>query len=374
MENPKIRILNTFKGKKIENIVFSPRIYYWYNENKMFYKEKQKQYYKASIPQKYMGKSQHEIYQILNASPRYIFETYYIQLFETKINPDAGIKITHKRGKEREEVIKTYSTPLGNLQSITKNFHIQEYPVKSLEDLEIMKFILDNSRFSFNNDKYQKAEEIMGNIGVISEYVPRSPYMTLIVDYMGFFKTILYLKKYQSEIEDFMQHIDIWNDQVFNAVNSSPLKIVNFGENIDANLSPPHYFEKYLMPYYQKRVKEIHRNGKLCHIHMDGSLKDLLPYFNNLPFDGLEALTAYPQGDVSLEEIKENIGSKIILDGIPSILFLDEYSNDFVLEYTKKVLDLFSPNLILGVSDEFPPNGNIKKLELIAKLVEKYSI
>ena len=106
---------------------------------------------------------------------------------------------------------------------------------------------------------------------------------------------------------------------------------------------------------------------------MDGSLKDLLPYFSNLPFDGLEALTPQPQGDVSLEELKDAIGDKIFLDGIPSILFLPEYSNNYVLEYTYKVLNLFSPNLILGVSDELPPNGDICKVEMIAKIIKNFT-
>jgi hypothetical protein len=119
-------------------------------------------------------------------------------------------------------------------------------------------------------------------------------------------------------------------------------------------------------------VKELHKAGKYCHIHMDGSLKDLLPYLSDLPFDGLEALTPKPQGDVSLEELKDAIGNKIFLDGIPSILFLPQYSNDYVREYTQKVLEMFSPNLILGVSDELSPNGDIRKIEMIAEIVKKF--
>jgi hypothetical protein len=105
---------------------------------------------------------------------------------------------------------------------------------------------------------------------------------------------------------------------------------------------------------------------------MDGSLKDLLPYFKELPFDGLEALTAHPQGDVTLEEIKNAIGEKVYLDGIPSILFLPQYTNEYVKKYTQKVLDLFSPNLILGVSDELSPNGDIRKIEMISEIVQDF--
>ena len=162
------------------------------------------------------------------------------------------------------------------------------------------------------------------------------------------------------------------DNKVYDEINNSPVKIINLGENIDANLSPPHYFEKYLIPYYERRVKQIHRAGKYCHIHMDGSLKDLLPYLEHLPFDGYEALTPHPQGDVSLEEIKEAIGNKILLDGIPSVLFLQEYSLDYLKNYFNQVIDLFYPNLILGISDELSPNGDIKKIEYLAEEVKNY--
>jgi hypothetical protein len=196
--------------------------------------------------------------------------------------------------------------------------------------------------------------------------------MSLVTEYMGFAGTIINLKRYPNEMEDLMNFMDEAQDEMFKTLCNSPLKILNFGENIDCNLSPPRYFEKYLIPYYEKRVKQFHRVGKYCHIHMDGSLKTLLPYLEDLPFDGLEALTAYPQGDVTLEELKNSIGNKILLDGVPSVLFLPQYSFKYVKDYTHKVLELFSPNLILGVSDELPPNADFRKLEMIANIMKRY--
>ena len=76
----------------------------------------------------------------------------------------------------------------------------------------------------------------------------------------------------------------------------------------------------------------------------------------------------------SVEEIKDAIGNKILLDGIPSILFLSEYSNDYLKEYTQKVLELFSPHLILGVSDELSPNGDIRKIEKIIEIVNNFNL
>jgi hypothetical protein len=237
-----------------------------------------------------------------------------------------------------------------------------------------MQYILKNTKFSFSRKNFELADKQFEHTCVTSTYISKSPYQKLITEYMGFTKTILFLKRYPSQMENFMMFLEEWDDQMYDQISNSPLKVVNFGENIDSNLSPPHYFEKYLIPYYEKRVNQLHRAGKYCHIHIDGSLRDILPYFEYLPFDGLEALTPKPQGDVSMDEIKDAIGKKILLDGIPSILFLPEYSGNYLIEYTKNVLELFSPNLILGVSDELSPNGDIRKIEKISEIVKNFNL
>jgi uroporphyrinogen-III decarboxylase len=371
------RFLNTFRKKKIDKVVFSPRLYYWYLGNRLYKKGKKGKGLKPRIPERFLGKSQIEIYRNLNASPRYSEETLYLPLIDTKINTEANIEITTQKGHKKDETITKYKTPLGNLTETVSvggglGGHYTEFPVKTVENMKIMRYILENSEVRFLENNYLKAEEQLGDLGVVSTYLYSSPYQRLVKTTMGFVRTTVFLKRKPDEMEKFMSFLEEWDDNMYDIIVNSPLKIINFGENIDANLSPPPQFEKYLIPYYEKRVKQLHKAGKFCHIHMDGSLKDLLPYLADLPFDGLEALTAKPQGDVSLEELKASIGDKILLDGIPSILFLPEYSNEYLREYTQKVLEIFSPNLILGVSDELSPNGQITKVEMIADIAKNF--
>lgn len=370
-------LLKTFAHKPINRIVYSPRIYYWYLGNHLFKKHGVKKYLKTEITERFLGKSQLEIYDLLNAAPRYTEESLYLPLFATKLNTDAKIEILNQRGSKEGETITIYKTPLGTLSQTTAlggglGVHYTEFPVKTIEDLKIMRYIMENTECLFLKDNFEKAEEILGDRGVASTYLYSSPYQRLIKTTIGFTRTTILLKRKPNELEEFMLFLEQWDDKMYDEVVKSPLKIINFGENIDANLSPPPTFEKYLMPYYQKRVKQLKREGIFCHIHIDGSFKDLLPFFEELPFNGLEALTPEPQGDVTLEEMSNYIGEKILLDGIPSILFLPQYSDNYIEEYAMRVLELFSPNLILGVSDELSPNGNICKLEKIRDIVNKY--
>lgn len=373
----KQEILKTFSKQKSHKIVFSPRLYYWYFGNKIY--SKRKKNYSKIIPNQYFGKTQLDIYKKLEISPRYSEETLYLPLYDLIINPLAHIKVSQVPGSKIGETITIQKTPYGKLKKVEAiggglGGHITEYPIKTLEDIKSMSYILKNTSFSFSKKNYELADSQFGDICVTSTYLSKSPYQKLITEYMGFTRTILFLKKFTSQIENFMTLLEDWDDQMYSQISDSPLQIVNFGENIDSNLSPPHYFEKYLMPYYEKRVKQLHQAGIYCHIHIDGSLRDLLPYLDQLPFDGLEALTAKPQGDVSLEEIKDSLGNKILLDGIPSILFLPEYSDKYLIEYTQNVLEQFFPNLILGVSDELSPNGDIRKIEKISEIIKNFNL
>ncbi len=368
------RVLNTFAHKKIDRLVFSPRLYYFYNGNKLYLRPHSDKKCHARIPPQYLGKSQRKIYDYLGASPRYVLESYYIPFLWKRLELKSGVKIRRLNGSKKGEKITYYKTPVGNMKKVTHGGHLTEYPIKSLDDIKVMEYVLSHSKFEFSYSLYKFSERMVGERGVVASYFYRSPYMRLITEYMGFSNTIIFLRRYQSEMENFMNFISEWDDSMYDILAKSPIKILNFGENIDANLSSPRYFEKYLMPYYEKRVKQFHRAGKFCHIHMDGSLKPLLPYLGQLPFDGLEALTPDPQGDVSLEELQDAIGSKIYLDGLPSILFLPEYSMKYVRDYAQKLMEMFSPNLIVGISDELSPNGDIRKVEIVGKIVKKFEL
>lgn len=72
--------------------------------------------------------------------------------------------------------------------------------------------------------------------------------------------------------------------------------------------------------------------------------------------------------------MKEALGDKILMDGIPVILFTSQYSYKDLERFTTKVLDVFSPNLILGVSDEVPPTADIENVKFVSELVRDFGV
>ncbi|HRZ84426.1 MAG TPA: hypothetical protein P5069_18385, partial [Candidatus Hydrogenedentes bacterium] len=93
------------------------------------------------------------------------------------------------------------------------------------------------------------------------------------------------------------------------------------------------------------------------------SFHSLLPFFARLPFDGIEALTPVPQGDATLEEIREHLGDKVLLDGIPAVFFLPEFPMERLQECVERLVALFAPRLVLGISDELPMGAGPEAVE-----------
>jgi len=388
--NTRKLILNKFKGEANNQIVWQPRIYYWYYGNGLMNKTpkgyKDESFLQSmredtdsvknpDVPERYKKKTMLEIYDNLGASPRYPQEVLGVQLFKGLRLPDPSacdqlkteVELDSKNGQRKI----TYKTPAGNLTKVESGY-IKEYPVKNIEDIEIMEYIIQHTEVEFDQKAFELADEVFGRKGPIQTFFIRSPYQSLITEYMGFKKTILMLNKHKDRIQSFMNTIDNWHDDVFDLILDSQIEILNFGENIDQHYNPPPIFEKYLLPYYERRIKEIHNHDKYCHIHVDGSFKQLIPLLKETSFDGLEALTPQPQGDVTLEELQEALGDKILLDGIPATFFTKSYSYQKLESFTKRLIDYFAPRLIIGVSDEVPPNANIEKVRYISKILEDY--
>ena len=72
-----------------------------------------------------------------------------------------------------------------------------------------------------------------------------------------------------------------------------------------------------------------------------------------------------------LEEIKEALGERVLLDGIPAVLFLQYYPLKELEDFTKKVVDTFYPHLILGVSDEVPPDSDIERVRMVGEWINR---
>jgi hypothetical protein len=359
-------MVNTFERKKIDRILWQPRLEHWYNVNRIH----------NTLPERYRGMALLDVYDDLSASVRGY------GMFNRTVKITNGEDVKIKSEDHGDHVSTTWQTPVGSLRQVSHRVHTEteisaytiEYMVKSIDDLKVLEYILRSRSVEFDWAAYKAADETLGDRAAPTMYLPRESLQGLIINYMGFENTIYALHDHTVEIERFLEVMEETDDPVYEVVAQSPIKIINFGDNLHGETMPPPLFKKYILPYYQMRSEQLHKAGKFTHAHWDGFVKTLLPFARETGLDGLEALTPLPQGDVTLEEIKEALGDEIILiDGIPATHFLKQTSYKELKQFTLKVLDMFSPNLILGISDEISPIGDIEKVRLVSEIVADYN-
>ncbi len=113
--------------------------------------------------------------------------------------------------------------------------------------------------------------------------------------------------------------------------------------------------------------------GMYATSHWDGFVKQLLPLVRETGLDGLECVTPVPQGDVSLEEMKEGMAGMFLRDGIPAVFFCPWTPLKALEDHVKKLLHAFYPRVILGVSDLVPANAAIERVGFVNKIVEEFN-
>jgi hypothetical protein len=64
------------------------------------------------------------------------------------------------------------------------------------------------------------------------------------------------------------------------------------------------------------------------------------------------------------------MGDKVLLDGIPAVFFLDHYPREALERCVERVVELFHPRLVLGISDELPEGGGEESFERMRWVAE----
>ena len=327
---------------------------------------------RGTLPPELADKTLFEFADELGASLRYL--DYYTGL--------PGPMVLHEELSRRrvEETPRTFTqivdTPFG--EWVSKHeinddevWYTVDYPVKCLEDFDKLDWILDHTQIQFDSHRFDRSAAAFGDRGAPQFWVPKSPYQALCQQWMTLDALIYALADNPARVESTMARIDASYDLLYKQIcDSGRVPILNFGENIHAQLLSPDYWERYFEPFYAKRCGQLREAGICTHVHIDGFFKPLLPYLSRLPFDGIEALTPEPQGDVTLVEMRDAIGDKIVLDVIPAILFLDTYPMGMFQEYVGKVAEMFGRQLILGISDEFPQGAESSSLPKLRWMAE----
>lgn len=330
---------------------------------------------KGTMPERYQGLEYLELYDAMRCSVRYAASVG----LETYEEPADVRTSTEQQGVYR---ITTVTTPSGSISTVEQEVHnedgevvnrrIHEYPVKTPQDLKVAMDLVDRQQFRANMAAYQEAADRVGHRGEPTGWLSSAGFTELIKNWCGLVGTYYLLADHQAAVGEFLAATDRRDDRQLDEALKLPFRIYNLGDHTTNEFTPPRILERYCMPRWRKISDRLHADGRYVHTHWDGNSRHLLPYLRDTGMDGVEALPPLPMGDMTLEQIKAAVGDRIVcLDLLPAIHFLSHYSMAETLDFARRVIDMFAPRLILGISDEISQVGEIEKVEAITELVDQ---
>jgi len=345
-----------------DSVLWQPRLETWIHHHRA----------EGTLPERFKGLDDLQIYDALECSVRYAAAVG-IEHYEDPAD------VERSERQEEKHYIVTARTPSGAIETVyrdiwegekLKNRRIAGFPVKTIQDLRVATDLVERQHFRANLAKFQEAAERVGHRGEPTIFLSSSGFTALIKDFCGLPGTCYLLADHPAEVEAHLEACDRRDDRLIDAALQLPCRIFNLGDHANNEFTPPPILKRYLLPRWQRISERLHKHNRFVHTHWDGNSRLMLPYLQETGLDGVEALPPAPMGDMTLEEIKAAVGDGMVcLDLLPAIHFLSHYSMKECIEFTRRVIDMFAPKLILGISDEISQVGEIEKVEAITELV-----
>jgi hypothetical protein len=357
------RMLAVMRGEGVDRIPWAPRMDLWYIAHRA----------RGTLPIQFVGLTMVELAKALNfvchavradftnlRTPQHLL----LRGFGLDLHDDYPFKIEVvdlpvEYHHDDENYITSIITEAGEVSTHTQLTSemlrngislpfIKSYPIEDQNDLEVVAKVFDHLEVIPTPHAYAKFQQRVGDQGVA---VAAGLYAA------------------SERMEPFF-------DAVLDAVLQSDAEVIYWGSNYDQNITWPPFFKDEIVPWLKKASQRVHDAGKLLLTHTDGENEALLPLYPSCEFDIAESVCPHPMTACTLKEIREGFGSKTtVWGGIPSTSLLessmDEGSFDVYLDEIFSELET-GERLILGVSDNVPPEADVSRFEKIQKKIEDF--
>ena len=284
----------------------------------------------------------------------------------TSIRTPAGTVVTHLE-QSAEMTRNGISLPF-----------VKEYPIKSVSDFEAVGAVFEHMKIVPTPEAYRAFHRRIGDEGVAVANGPlgASPLHLLLHDLCPMDLFFYLYADERKALRKLAGRIEPFFESMLDAVCASSAEVCLWGANYDRDLTWPPFFREEIAPWLRRAAERLHRAGKLLLTHTDGENHGLLPLYPEVGFDVAESVCPAPMTRLSLAQIREGMGKRIaVWGGIPSVALLPRSMDERSFE---SYLDgLFASlgdgrGLILGVSDNVPPDADLGRMERIAERIERF--
>jgi hypothetical protein len=325
-------------------------------------------------------------------------------LWHQEYDETVSVSVTAEDGLNRTEI----ATPVGTVRSVTQDLPesstsanvehfvkagaIHESPLQNYvghrvnvgaihesplqNDLAVMRWLAEHQRVTPNYEAFEACDALWGDQGFACALSPvcTAPIQSFLTRLAGVETTVALLhSEARDELELTFDAMERADDAVFEIIAAGPAVYVEFPENLSAEITGRRLMRGYAVPYWRRRIEQLHAAGKIVGIHNDGTLRGSLDLLIEAGFDVVESATPAPVGDMSLEEIRDTASGRIIVwGGLPGALFSPLYSDEYFDSFVRETLAVFprGSGFVLGVADQVPPDAAFERICRVQEILE----
>ncbi len=304
---------------------------------------------------------------------------FYLQGYQPSIG-SLDDTITAEGDRTGVRIEHTVNTPVGSLTQIQQalpdsaTVACLKHYVDGPEDLAALRWWFEHTEFSANYSEAVKRQGLVEDLGVVLCYLPKSPFMQMMVVYAGVETVIDLWMDVRDEFEATLAVMEAKVAEDAQICVDSPAECLMIPENLSSEVVGKNFYESYVRSYHERWTDAIRSAGKTSFIHVDGTVEGLGAEVAQSGFDVIEAVTPKPVGDISLQQMRDLVGEKTILwGGLPGIYFTPHVSDEEFESYTRQTLELMrqTPNYVLGVADQVPPDGTRERIARVVELAKE---
>lgn len=238
-----------------------------------------------------------------------------------------------------------------------------EHYVKSISDLDILRLVVENTRFVPHYERIEAVLTELGDQGVADVTVMRSPFGKLVHEYMGFEQVVYAMADDPAAMLEFMAVQEQKDLEFARLTAEGPGRLVILSDHTDETLISPRQYEQYCIPFYRKVNDILHGAGKFVSTHLDGNFKGFFPLLGETGFDLLDGCTPAPMFNYEVEELADALPDGMYAYcGVPATLFCQRLPTEEILEFGGRIASALAGRGILNVGDILPPDGDIDQV------------
>jgi hypothetical protein len=365
---PRKRLLNAYTGGQTDSVPALADLSYWHagNGGGKF------------IPGRTDGANREKVeallalHRLTGAAIHVNLGSFYNEIHGPKVRAESGI-----RGENFHHRLET---PVGTVEEIREwsptsfSWPIVHHMIQGMEDLKVIRYVFEHISYTANWDLLHEVDAQVGDLGLPLVQVPYSGMGFFISRYAGVEPTVMLSIDSPDELTQTLAAINSAHEKVCRLMAEGPSQVLIHSDNLSSDVQSPPWVQRYSGEHYRRMAAIAHEYGKPFVTHIDGQIRGLLQLTRDLGFDGADAVTPAPWGDLTPAECRAEAGPDYLISGgVPPGSFCPDVSMDIFDAQVDAWLALRhqSPALIIAPGDQLPPDGDLNRVTRMVEAAAK---